>query len=1131
MRSLYCALCFFFLVGYVFAQSKADKIFEAANQDTDNGDAQKAIKGYLAARAEYLKEANYHRVLTCTQNVSMYYQDTGDGKAAQKLILETIADVPQKTNEQITIHASLQDNLGYTYANVLNQPEKALACYNASIQLYEKVGLMNTPKWAFEIVNRATTCFSLNRFQNAADDMLRAIAVYEKDQETKAGELANQYRTLGRCYSELSLDQKAEAAFKKAMSVIENSEEKKLQAMLLNDLGGIYLNRHQLKAAMNYLQAALKLNEEEFGEDANNYSIALINIANAKRISGDIEGALADYQRVLAIYQKTPPEDLTNLLDAVIEIASITSSLGMYDQTDQLLAQAQNLATTSFGPNSLEEADVYMAKANIAFEQGQYDQSLNFNFKALDIMKQNDFPENAYYAQVYNNVGQAYDELKDTDLALKYKTMALDLYTKLHGADHHSVAMATGNIGLTYEVIADYDKAIDYLKKSVVIRLKSQQPDDDDIGRDYLNIGLMYLKKNETKTAVDFFEKALAIYDKYDKSINKAMICNRLSVGYFLLKDMKRAKEFNQKAIISNVMNFSDTNFDAIPSGPDMLDYHESVVACIAKADIYRMQGDLKSLTKGMDALDAADKILKENVLHLTNSKDRLELATLNAFFTESGMLLADKLYQVTKNPAYLEKAFYFSERSKSNELFADIQLNRAAGLSRIPKRITVRKEELTRRLNTLRQQVADAYSNKSEELITKLKAQEFDLTKEFESVQAEMEKASPKFRSALNQRTLPAWSDVKKTLDMKTAIVSYVFTDSAKYILIGNHSKLILKSIPPKTDIERLVRGFAAQVKVQGPALQTITQQLTDILWTPVESTLAEFGAIENVIIIPQGPLNFLPFEALGKDAYLIERYTIYYQLSAALLVSQPPGQLRSKPTFIALAPVFEDKETNYVNKSCERFVKLSKKTDNTSRAFSLNGDYITPLPETETEVNTINQLNTDKGIFSKIFTKEAASEELIKKGELANYDYVHFATHGFVNSQYPDLSGLLLTQDKNSSEDGILYTGEILGLTLKAELVTLSACETALGKKIEGEGVRGLTPAFLFAGARSVISSLWKVADESTSLLMIEFYTQLLSGKDKATALKLAKQSLIKDARFNHPYYWAPFIQTGAN
>jgi CHAT domain-containing protein len=210
---------------------------------------------------------------------------------------------------------------------------------------------------------------------------------------------------------------------------------------------------------------------------------------------------------------------------------------------------------------------------------------------------------------------------------------------------------------------------------------------------------------------------------------------------------------------------------------------------------------------------------------------------------------------------------------------------------------------------------------------------------------------------------------------------------------------------------------------------------------------------------------------------------------------------------------------------------VQSAQKTDSASRAFTLNGDYIVPLPATRVEVQQINRIHANKGVLTKFFIEAAAREELIKKGELDHFDYIHFATHGFVNAQYPELSGLLLTQDARSSEDGILYTGEILGLNLDADLVTLSACETALGKKIEGEGVRGLTTSFLFAGAKNVVASLWKVADESTSQLMIAFYNELLAGKDKASALRAARLSLLRDERYHHPYYWAPFIQIGAN
>ncbi|MDQ4141858.1 MAG: CHAT domain-containing protein, partial [Bacteroidota bacterium] len=168
-------------------------------------------------------------------------------------------------------------------------------------------------------------------------------------------------------------------------------------------------------------------------------------------------------------------------------------------------------------------------------------------------------------------------------------------------------------------------------------------------------------------------------------------------------------------------------------------------------------------------------------------------------------------------------------------------------------------------------------------------------------------------------------------------------------------------------------------------------------------------------------------------------------------------------------------------------------------------------------------------KGAVARVYLHHQAREDQFKKEEVSSYNYIHLATHGFVNEKYPELSGLLFSQESSNREDGILYTGEIYNLRLKAELVTLSACETGLGKLAQGEGVIGLTRALLYAGAKNILVSLWKVYDGSTADLMEYFYRELLSGKDKATALQLAKRKMIRKSKYNQPYYWAPFILIG--
>jgi CHAT domain-containing protein len=163
-------------------------------------------------------------------------------------------------------------------------------------------------------------------------------------------------------------------------------------------------------------------------------------------------------------------------------------------------------------------------------------------------------------------------------------------------------------------------------------------------------------------------------------------------------------------------------------------------------------------------------------------------------------------------------------------------------------------------------------------------------------------------------------------------------------------------------------------------------------------------------------------------------------------------------------------------------------------------------------------------------VFQGRAAKEENVKGNEyLGTARRIHFATHGVISERQPQYSGLVLTLDEDPKEDGLLQVYEIFNLKLNADLVVLSACKTGLGKEVKGEGLIGLTRAFMYAGARSLVVSLWQVADPSTAELMVKFYERLDRAGDKADALRQAKLELIQSGRYAHPFYWAPFVLVG--
>ena len=262
-------------------------------------------------------------------------------------------------------------------------------------------------------------------------------------------------------------------------------------------------------------------------------------------------------------------------------------------------------------------------------------------------------------------------------------------------------------------------------------------------------------------------------------------------------------------------------------------------------------------------------------------------------------------------------------------------------------------------------------------------------------------------------------------------------------------------------------------------------------ILYRELIQPLEGMIASKNLTIVPHGALHYLPFNALcPNEGFLIDRYTIRVLPSGSVM----------------------------------KFLKGSNEDQaGTILAFGNPnlGNPIYDLPGAEKEAIAITRDQPN----SKLFMRGQATETCAKRfGE--HFRYIHFATHATFDAEKPLTSGLLLTAD--GENDGTLTVGELYDLKLNADLVTLSACETALGKVSNGDDVVGFTRGFLYAGARSIVSSLWKVDDQATSILMQEFYKQL-GEKDKREALRAA-QLKVKNTYNSHPYFWAAFQITGA-
>ena len=317
---------------------------------------------------------------------------------------------------------------------------------------------------------------------------------------------------------------------------------------------------------------------------------------------------------------------------------------------------------------------------------------------------------------------------------------------------------------------------------------------------------------------------------------------------------------------------------------------------------------------------------------------------------------------------------------------------------------------------------------------------------------------------------------------------------------------------------------------------------------------------AQKRLLVVADGGLNYIPFEALVQTAggdyssaqYLIKTNEIVYAPSASVIgaIRQQGPRPAGRAMLVIADPVFNSNDArakgvapSAASAETRGLGIESALTDVTGQgavasaeSAKMQGLPLARLSGTRTEADQIARLGRASGAPTDVWLDLDASEANLGARDVTKYRVLHIATHGLLNAERPQFTGVVLSLVGNKSDDGFLRTDEVFNLRLGSPLVMLSACETGLGKEKRGEGVIGLTRAFLYAGAPTVGVSLWSVADKSTADLMTDFYKRLLSspgaasiGGSPSAAMRDAQLAMITGKKYSAPFYWAPFVLVG--
>ena len=564
-------------------------------------------------------------------------------------------------------------------------------------------------------------------------------------------------------------------------------------------------------------------------------------------------------------------------------------------------------------------------------------------------------------------------------------------------------------------------------------------------------------------------------------------------------------------------------------------------------ARIYADQGNLKNAVnyykKGVQILES---------FQYQQITDQTKITVLEgSLFAYRGLVVSLlDLFKQSGEENYLLEAFEYSEKLRARTFLEILSNSKVARLGTEAGMLAARQEKIRRQIAFINDRLKNPKLDLKEakNLLNQLEA----LHQDWQSLQRETAKQANRYDQVVFPQPATI-SEVQSALPNDAVLLEYSTSiDGSKLWAITRKEVQVYnlpgeKSFPALDAYLKTLREPLMDPKEVSEHI-SMGNRLYQVLLEPAQQLIHEK---KKLIIAPDGPLYYLPFEALIASGpqnmrsdsksladipYLIKQTEVSYVPSASILVAQTKTQ-RKEPgqaqlPFVAFGdPVYGE---SAVAESSPVLAPLTN--------LALRGRTLNRLEFSEDEVLRIGRIWDLPRSSEHINLRERASVERLRELDLSRYRIVHFATHAVLGDKVGMLSqpALVLSQKGNDETNrGLLQFSDILELKLNADLVVLSACETALGNLHQGEGIVGLTRAFFYAGASSVVVSLWKVEDQSTSLLMEKFYQWLKKGASKSEALRQAKLEILNSKidlkalgnvqSLASPFYWAPFILIG--
>jgi len=1139
-------------------------------------------RNFAKAETEYQRaiaivEAKFgrdHLILTSMLSVQAdLCQQAHKANEAEIALKRALSISEQQLGRRTTLTADLLTNLADFY-RASGQYEKSLPYYDRALTINIDIRGADNPSTATVLNNASLAYADRGEYDQAEKLASQALAIRQTRLDPAHTDIANSLTNLGLVYLDQGNYAKAEGLYQQALEILEKDTRANASYIVVvwKNLGALYHEKGDYAQAQSFVERVLRYREQTLGPKDPDTGKALADLCEIYQSRDEIDKAKGCFERALQIVKAAlglrHPETATALSNlgqfyafqaqyvqaeallrealsikekelgpdqpgtasTLTNLADVLVLEGEYAEGEKLLRRSIAIQERKLSPDHLHTAETLIKLAELYLDKEDFKQAEPLFQRALAIREKSTGPNSAPTSFALNGLAEFYRAKRDYDRALPLYLRSLQIRTKVFGEYHTATATCLNNLGLFFRETGRYEEGEDFLRRAFDVTERVYGASHPLTATSLVNLSAARAGRGDYAKAESLVRRAIAIEERV---LPRGHPDTANSMAFLASLQERRGDLVGARNTLEDAISIQRASLGATsPSVARML----SILATVD----WRLSKLREAVAELGEAEDIEDRSLANN---LFAGSDRQRQAYMGMFTETMSQAVSLHLLALPYNSEAGRLAAEASLRYKGRVLGSMIEELRALRQRADPPSLKLLDalSDTRRRLGTIALwDVERRYSAAALQEVGQLQEREERLQSDISSQASVLRAIAQPVTVARVQRSLPKASALVdfvlyQQFDPVNGTPRWGNARYAAYVLSPSgepHWVDLGEAVPIDTLCEQLRRALSAPDNTH--IVNRIARELDEKTLRPVRPLL---GETREVFVSPDGDLNLIPFAALidERGRYLIEDYHFTYLSSGSDFLRWESDDRPRHNAMILANPNFDAPTPNHQ-----------------SQTESTRSPRFLPLPGTAAEAQDLRKLLPS----ADIYVGTRASETVLKHA--AGPWILHIATHGFFLADTPppeNLSAagaisdsgqgypLMLHTDSmlrsglalagantggDETEDGILTALEATNLDLHGtQLVVLSGCSTGVGDVRIGDGVQGLRRAFMVAGSRTQVISLWNVTDASTREMMVAYYKRILGGERRSAALRAVQLDM--HTRGAAPYAWASFIASG--